>query len=266
MYSLKRVFVRIKWNRTYKTQRKSVALLISSNVSFVPEKTLTLTLNLVFPLISKLMICLLCFVTWVEASWFLPLGKSQYFLFEWVQDKRWDITLDQIGKEQLGLPHPSRKHSDPALSHLWEPFLVESLWDIRIHSLIVGNSQVPPLLSESGSEELNLSPEESFFVPALPLFVCRSIHSSLSTHYTLDFKITLRPLGGFPVGTSGKEPAWEFRRCKRHSIPGSLGWEDPLEKGMATHSSIFAWKIPWTEEPGGYNPWGCRELDMTEYA
>ena len=31
----------------------------------------------------------------------------------------------------------------------------------------------------------------------------------------------------------------------------SLGWEDPLEKGMATHSSILAWKIPWTEEPGG---------------
>ena len=31
----------------------------------------------------------------------------------------------------------------------------------------------------------------------------------------------------------------------------SLGWEDPLEKGMATHSSILAWEIPWTEEPSG---------------
>ena len=31
----------------------------------------------------------------------------------------------------------------------------------------------------------------------------------------------------------------------------SLGWEDPLEKGLATHSSILAWKIPWTEESGG---------------
>ena len=31
----------------------------------------------------------------------------------------------------------------------------------------------------------------------------------------------------------------------------SLGWEDPLEKGMATHSSILAWRLPWTEEPGG---------------
>ena len=43
-----------------------------------------------------------------------------------------------------------------------------------------------------------------------------------------------------------------------------LGWEDPLEKEMATHSSTLAWKIPWTEEPGSYSPWGRKELDMTE--
>ena len=44
-----------------------------------------------------------------------------------------------------------------------------------------------------------------------------------------------------------------------------LGWEDPLEKAIATHSSILAWKIPWTEEPGaGYSPWGHRESNMTE--
>ena len=36
----------------------------------------------------------------------------------------------------------------------------------------------------------------------------------------------------------------------------SLGWEDPLEKRMATHSSILAWRIPWTEEPGGLQPMG----------
>ena len=35
-----------------------------------------------------------------------------------------------------------------------------------------------------------------------------------------------------------------------------LGWEDPLEKGMATHSSIIAWKMPWTEEPGGLQSMG----------
>ena len=45
----------------------------------------------------------------------------------------------------------------------------------------------------------------------------------------------------------------------------SLGWEDPSEKGMATHSSILAWKIPWTEEPGGlYSSWSHKESDSTE--
>ena len=44
----------------------------------------------------------------------------------------------------------------------------------------------------------------------------------------------------------------------------SPGWEDPLEKGMATHSSILAWRIPRTEEPGGYSPWGRRESDTIE--
>ena len=44
----------------------------------------------------------------------------------------------------------------------------------------------------------------------------------------------------------------------------SLSWEDPLEKGMATHSSIFAWRLPWTEEPGGLGPWSRKELDTTE--
>ena len=38
----------------------------------------------------------------------------------------------------------------------------------------------------------------------------------------------------------------------------SLGWEDSLEKGMATHSSILAWRIPWTEEPGGLQFMGRR--------
>ena len=43
-----------------------------------------------------------------------------------------------------------------------------------------------------------------------------------------------------------------------------MGWEDPLEKGMATHSSILAWRIPWTEEPGGLWSMGCKESDKTE--
>ena len=44
----------------------------------------------------------------------------------------------------------------------------------------------------------------------------------------------------------------------------SLGWEDPLEKEMATHSSTLAWKIPWTEESDRLQSMGCKELDMTD--
>ena len=44
----------------------------------------------------------------------------------------------------------------------------------------------------------------------------------------------------------------------------SLGWEDSLQQGMAIHSSIPAWRIPWTEEPGGYSPWGRKGSDATE--
>ena len=44
----------------------------------------------------------------------------------------------------------------------------------------------------------------------------------------------------------------------------SLGRENPLEKGMAMHSSILAWRIPWTEDPGGLQSRGSQESDMTE--
>ena len=60
-------------------------------------------------------------------------------------------------------------------------------------------------------------------------------------------------LGGtsrLPGGASGKEPTCQCRRYKVTLIQ-SLGWGDPLEEGMGTHSCIIAWRIPWTEEPGG---------------
>ena len=61
---------------------------------------------------------------------------------------------------------------------------------------------------------------------------------------------------GFPGGSGGMvknlTAMWE-------TWVRSLGQEDPLEKGMATHSSILAWKIPWTEEP-----WRRKESDTTE--
>ena len=44
----------------------------------------------------------------------------------------------------------------------------------------------------------------------------------------------------------------------------SLGREDPLQRGIATHSSVLAWRIPWTEEPSGLQSMGLKELDTTE--
>ena len=66
---------------------------------------------------------------------------------------------------------------------------------------------------------------------------------------------------GLPLWLSNKESD-----CNAGDAgdPGSiLSWEDPLEEGMTTHSSILAWRIPWTEEPGGLQSMGS-QTDMTE--
>ena len=62
-------------------------------------------------------------------------------------------------------------------------------------------------------------------------------------------------LYGLPRWLSGRESI-----CNA----GDKGQEDPLQKVMATHSNILAWKIPWSEEPDGYSPWGPKESDTTE--
>ena len=58
--------------------------------------------------------------------------------------------------------------------------------------------------------------------------------------------MTIINFGGFPGGSLAKNPSANVGDAG--SIPGQ---EDPLEKEMATHSNILAWRIPWTEEPGG---------------
>ena len=64
---------------------------------------------------------------------------------------------------------------------------------------------------------------------------------------------------GFSGGSDGEESASNER--DPGSIPGS---EDPLEKGMATHSSILAWRLPWTEEPGGLPSMGLQRIGHDE--
>ena len=63
--------------------------------------------------------------------------------------------------------------------------------------------------------------------------------------------------GIFPGGTVVKNPSVNAGDARENRVQ-SLGREDPLEKEMATCSSILAWEIPWTEELAGYSPWGCK--------
>ena len=69
----------------------------------------------------------------------------------------------------------------------------------------------------------------------------------LSTHTSAE--------GGFPGGSEAKNPP-----AKAGDAGCILGGGDPLEKAMATHCSILAWKIPWTEELEGYSPWCHKRL------
>ena len=68
---------------------------------------------------------------------------------------------------------------------------------------------------------------------------------------------------GFPGGSVVKNPP--FLQGSGETLVRSLGWEDPVEKEMATHSSILAWEIPWTEKPGGLQSNGSqKESDTTQ--
>ena len=62
-------------------------------------------------------------------------------------------------------------------------------------------------------------------------------------------------LESFPDVSHGKESA-----CNVGDSGQSLGWDDPLEKGTATRASILAWRIPWTEEPGGLQSMGSQRV------
>ena len=66
---------------------------------------------------------------------------------------------------------------------------------------------------------------------------------------------------GFPGGASGKITHLPMQEMQE-TTGFILGWEDPLEKGMATHSSILAWETPWTEEPVGLQSMGSQRVRL----
>ena len=94
-----------------------------------------------------------------------------------------------------------------------------------------------------------------FTYPFIPLHCIYVFKASLNTKIKLRYLEKTMIKEASLVTQSVKNPSamWE-------ALVRSLGWEDPLEKGMATHSSILAWRIPWTEKPGGLQSMGSQRV------
>ena len=109
-----------------------------------------------------------------------------------------------------------------------------------------------------------LGTEEQKPIPDAPLYI-REIMTNFSS-LSVEFLWNV-PTFGLPhsitwvslVAQTVKNPP-----TMRETWIRSLGWEDPLEKGTATHSNILAWRIPWTEEPGRLQSGRRKESDKTE--
>ena len=90
--------------------------------------------------------------------------------------------------------------------------------------------------------------------------VCLSIIQSFlqsSNTFQAPILYQLNPRSGFHGGLAVKNPP-----AMQEMWVGSLRWEGPLEKGMATHSNILAWRIPWTEEPGRLQSTGLQKSQI----
>ena len=129
-------------------------------------------------------------------------------------------------------------------------------------------SSVPPNIFWHSSEKTGFAGNTYFTTARLSVMICNS-------HYW-HFDITCKPsFYAFPLHLTC---SWIFQKtlflvaqrlkrlpAMRETWVRSLGWEDPLEKEMATHSSILAWRIPWTEEIGGLQSTGLKETERLHF-
>ena len=93
-------------------------------------------------------------------------------------------------------------------------------------------------------------------IPCCPLLLLLKGRRTGNPKMCCDLRIIL----GLPSGSDRKKTP-----VMQETWVWSQSQKDLLERGMATHSSILACRIPWTEKPAGYSPWGCKELDMIEW-
>ena len=111
----------------------------------------------------------------------------------------------------------------------------------------IGNDLWSLTWKELESVTLRWTIQHSF---SKPLNLCTHTHTHIYIHTCIYF----------PGGSKDKESA-----AMQETQVQSLGQEDPLEKEMATHSSILAWRIHGQRSRVGYSPWGCKESDVTEW-
>ena len=160
------------------------------------------------------------------------------------------------------LRFPIMSHHHYCLQPQGEPFGgSKGAHSVAFHPVIRGDSHCmpgPPAPLSHGKPSS----------PGLPTTSSR-FPSSLWGYFLVPLPATVL----HPPESRGKKPQGHLTRggLIRKHLPAmwetwvrSLGQEDALEKEMATHSSILAWRIPWTEEPGGLQSTGCKESDMTE--
>ena len=120
---------------------------------------------------------------------------------------------------------------------------MDSIWVFQYKNLIALFTS--PLKIDFCAHQKNISQK----------WLCNYPKSSPSIWFFHIFENDLDNRSGFPGSSDDKESA-----CMLETQVQSLGWEYPLEKEMATHSSILAWKIPWMEEPGRLQSMGLQRV------
>ena len=143
----------------------------------------------------------------------------------WVRKVPWKRKWQHTPVFLLGKPHGQRKQVD------YSPWVRVGYYHIR---------------NWTAATELNKQGMYMCILPNIEFwgFSLDSMRANLWLFLFCWFLNTLCNFYGFPGGSDGNLPAMQ------ETPLWFLGWEDPLEWEMATHSSIFAWRIPWTEEPG----------------
>ena len=136
-------------------------------------------------------------------------------------------------------------------SELWNPY-----FSLEISSIVLKSKLI--FISSNITHSVN---QLVLSLRILPNF--SSMHHTLLVQslWLFIFHVLLNPLlktRGLPCSSVGKESS-----CNAGDQVQFLGWENPLVKKMATHSSILAWRIPWMEKPSRLQSMGSQELDTT---